>query len=396
MEIIKEADMQDFFLGKCAINTIKPLDWKTTPLQDAAIVYPILLPDRIELVIKTDQEIFRRTINVPAVAVKEQIKLFGQALEYGKPFRKSAEKLYEWLLKPVQSQLETDQIKTLVYVPDRDMRTVPFAAFNDGKHFVVEEFGVVTMPSLAFQNLQHLREVSTTSQELFAGLSVADGPSIDKLPKKVVSEITNSEFPGKNRSVNVNSTQRGILAENLSLPSVEKEIDVLSAQQASKILMNSQFTTSSFKSHLESGDFEKVHIASHGFFGNNAKDSFILAYDEILSLEDLQTSLSANKLQVNPISLLTLSACETAQGNDRMLLGFSGMAIKSNVQSALGSLWPIDDEGAMEFMTLFYQGINKSMAKARALQEAQVAMIKSTKFKHPYYWSPFILTGNWR
>jgi CHAT domain-containing protein len=79
-----------------------------------------------------------------------------------------------------------------------------------------------------------------------------------------------------------------------------------------------------------------------------------------------------------------------------MLLGFSGMAIKSNVQSALGSLWPIDDEGAMEFMTLFYQGINKSMAKARALQEAQVAMIKSTKFKHPYYWSPFILTGNWR
>ena len=74
------------------------------------------------------------------------------------------------------------------------------------------------------------------------------------------------------------------------------------------------------------------------------KDSFILAYDEVLSLEDLQASLSTNKLQVNPISLLTLSACETAQGNDRMLLGFSGMAIKSNVQSALGSLWPIDEK----------------------------------------------------
>ena len=50
----------------------------------------------------------------------------------------------------------------------------------------------------------------------------------------------------------------------------------------------------------------------------------------------------------------------------------------------------------MEFMTLFYQGINKSIPEAQALQDAQVAMIKSPKFKHPYYWSPFILTGNWR
>ena len=125
---------------------------------DAAIVYPILLPDRVELVIKTDQEIFRRTVNIPVVAVKEQIQLFGQALQNGKSFRKSAEKLYAWLLTPVQSELERQQIKTLVYVPDRDMRAIPFAALNDGKHFVVEEFGVATMPSLAFQNLQHLRE----------------------------------------------------------------------------------------------------------------------------------------------------------------------------------------------------------------------------------------------
>ncbi len=78
-----------------------------------------------------------------------------------------------------------------------------------------------------------------------------------------------------------------------------------------------------------------------------------------------------------------------------MLLGFSGMAVSNNVRSALGSLWSIDDEGALEFMRLFYSGLNRSLGKAEALREAQVAMLQSAKYKHPYYWSPYILMGDW-
>jgi len=78
-----------------------------------------------------------------------------------------------------------------------------------------------------------------------------------------------------------------------------------------------------------------------------------------------------------------------------MLLGFSGLALKSNALSALGSLWSISDEAALRFMKVFYEGLAKSQTKAMALREAQMSLIKEKQFRHPFFWSPFILIGNW-
>ena len=394
MEIIKEADLQDFFLGKCKIESTTETSWHSKPLADAAIVYPIVFHDRVALIVKTDQGYSLHSVNILEAELKKQVSLLEHSLQDGKDFRLSAKKLYDVLVRPVKQELEDAGIKTLVYVPDRDIRSIPYAAFYDGKHYAVESFGIATMPSLAFPNFAQTPLHNPDSKQLFAGLSKPDGPSLDKLPRKLLVSLEDSDggtFRGLQKA-----KQRDVLTDSLSLPSVEKEIGELANDKTSKVLLNRQFTTATFKENLETGDFDKVHIASHGFFGNNAKDSFILAYDEVLSLEAFEGSLSSTLLKQKPIDLLTLSACQTAQGNDRLLLGFSGMAIKSNVKSALGSLWPIDDEGAMEFMKLFYTGINQPLEKAQALKAAQVAMIKSVKFKHPYYWSPFILTGSWQ
>ena len=393
MEIIKEADLQDFFLGKCTIESASAASWHTKSLVDAAIVYPILFQEQLALVLKTDQGLVLHMIKISAAEVKKQVHLLEHALQQGKDYRASAKKLHEWLFRPIKQELENAHITTLVYVPDRDVRSIPYAGFYDGKHFVVESFGIATMPSLAFQTFAQTPPHNADSRQLFAGLSKPDGPSLDKLPRKLLSSIEDTES-NVTRGLQ-KARQRDLLTDSLSLPSVEKEIGELADDKTSKVLLNNQFTTALFKENLETGDYDKVHIASHGYFGNNAKDSFILAYDEVLSLEAFEGSLSSDRLKQKPIDLLTLSACQTAQGNDRLLLGFSGMAIKSNVKSALGSLWPIDDEGAMEFMKLFYVGVNKPLEKAQALKAAQLAMIKSVKFKHPYYWSPFILTGNW-
>ncbi len=394
MEIIKEADLQDFFLGKCKIQSTSETSWHTKPLADAAIVYPIVFQKRLALIVKTDQGYSLHIVNISDVELKNQVRLLEHSLQDGKDFRVYAKKLYDGLVQPIKQELEIAGIKTLVFVPDRDIRSIPYAAYYDGKHFAVESFGIATMPSLAFQNFAQTSLHNPDSRQLFAGISKPDGPSLDKLPRKLLVSIEDYEGP-ETRGLQ-KARQRDLLTDSLSLPSVEKEIGELADDVTSKILLNQEFTTASFKANLETGDFDKVHIASHGFFGNNARDSFILAYDEVLSLEAFEGSLSSSSLKQKPIDLLTLSACQTAQGNDRLLLGFSGMAIKSNVKSALGSLWPIDDEGAMEFMKLFYKGINKPLEKAQALRAAQVAMIKSVKFKHPYYWSPFILTGNWK
>ncbi len=89
-----------------------------------------------------------------------------------------------------------------------------------------------------------------------------------------------------------------------------------------------------------------------------------------------------------PVELLTLSACQTAEGDDRAPLGLSGIALKARVRSALGSLWPVSDDAAAELMAGLYRNLGQGGAsKAEALRQAQLA--------HPFFWAPFVLVGNW-
>ena len=384
MEAIKEADMQDFFLGRCSVSSANNTDWKYQTFADAAIVYPILLKDRIELVVKTEQKLVRHTVKVNLNDLQTKALAFGETLHAGKDYRALSKQFYEWLVLPIQQDLQDAKTNVLVYVPDRSLRAIPFSALSDGKAYVVEQYAVVTLPSLQMQNLVRSRQQKQVPRTLLAGLSKPDGAAIDQLPQDLVEKISGKQI------------ERQALIDELSLPSVEQEISTVANKDTSTTLLNNQFTVSALKSDIETGDYDKIHIASHGYFGKNAKDSFIMAYDKNLTLLDFKNSLETDNLKREPIELLTLSACKTAEGDDRMLLGFSGLAVKSNVLSAVGSLWSINDEATMEFMKLFYQGLGQSLNKAQAMREAQVSMIKTKKFRHPFFWSPFILIGNWQ
>jgi CHAT domain-containing protein len=159
-------------------------------------------------------------------------------------------------------------------------------------------------------------------------------------------------------------------------------------------LLNQAFTYEGLKESIASGDYSVVHIASHGYFGKSSADSFVMTYDRNLKLRDFQSILSNKNIKHNPIDLLTLSACQTADGDDHALLGFSGIAIKTNTLSAIGTLWSVNDAATSSFMKNFYANLN-TLPKALALRQAQLALLKDNNLKHPYYWSPFILVGNW-
>lgn len=388
MEAIKEADMQDFFLGRCEIGTQNKATWQSKTYPDAVIVYPILLKNRIELLVKNGAEIYRRTVDVDEAKVKEQAANLTKALHAGKDYRNASKQLYQWLYQPIKQDVDSTHARTLIYVPDRSLRAVPFSALHDGKQFMVERYAIVTLPGLTFQDLNKQRQDGKNIRTLVAGLSKPDGSSIDRLPENVLERLI-----GKGGDKTLDRTA---LIKELSLPNIEQEIDSVASPKSSTMLLNNRFTAAALKSDIATGDYAKVHIASHGYFGKNAKESFVMAYDQNLSLLDFESSLGADQLRQEPIDLLTLSACETAEGDDRMLLGFSGLAVKNNVLSAVGSLWSINDQGAMEFMRLFYQGMGQSLNKAEAMRQAQVAMIKSKRFRHPFFWAPFILIGSWQ
>jgi CHAT domain-containing protein len=77
-------------------------------------------------------------------------------------------------------------------------------------------------------------------------------------------------------------------------------------------------------------------------------------------------------------------------------LGLAGVAVRAGVRSTLASLWFVSDEATSLLMTHFYQELtNTQETKAEALRRAQAMILQDDNFSHPYFWSAFVLVGNW-
>jgi CHAT domain-containing protein len=106
--------------------------------------------------------------------------------------------------------------------------------------------------------------------------------------------------------------------------------------------------------------------------------------------------MSLSQYRDQSVELLTLSACQTAAGDDRAALGLAGVAVKAGARSAVATLWFINDQASSQLVTEFYRQLqNPEISKAQALQQAQLMLVNDRRYQHPGYWSPFLLIGNW-
>ena len=160
--------------------------------------------------------------------------------------------------------------------------------------------------------------------------------------------------------------------------------------------MNEEFLVSNLEEDMKEENFTIIHIASHGKFEKEAKDSFVLTYDQKLTMDHLRELIGLFQFRRVPLDLLTLSACETAAGDAQSALGLAGVAVKAGARSALATLWFISDEASSKLINEFYVRLKKSsLSKAQALREAQVALLDHPIYRHPGYWAPFLLINNW-
>ncbi|MEG5157016.1 CHAT domain-containing protein [Microcoleus sp. A2-C3] len=292
----------------------------------------------------------------------------------------SAQQLYKWMIAPLDEDLKKCETDTISFVVDRGLRGMPFAALHDGKQFLVEKYSLSLMPSI---NLTDIRYVDIRNSEVLA--------------------MGASEFSELN-----------------PLPAVPAEIAAISREWPGVSFLNEGFTLENLKRQHQSRPFGIIHLATHGEFRPGApSNSFIQLWDSRLRLNQLP-DLSLNNPQVN---LLVLSACRTAVGDESAELGFGGLALQAGVQTALGSLWYVSDEGTLGLMNEFYQHLKTAPIKAAALREAQIAMLRgdvrleggklrgssrgegvelpqslqgfaNLKLSHPYYWSSFVMIGS--
>src|ERR1700746_3873491 len=160
----------------------------------------------------------------------------------------------------------------------------------------------------------------------------------------------------------------------VELPNVEREVAAVHDIEGGQQLLNDSFSRARFGEELRRVPYNIVHIASHGQFGSNQSQSFVLAYDGQLTMDDLEADIKFGEPRDNALELLILSACETASGDDRAALGLAGVALKAGARSALATLWYISDEAAGELIVDFYRGLQSGeVSKAHALQQAQRA-----------------------
>ena len=163
-----------------------------------------------------------------------------------------------------------------------------------------------------------------------------------------------------------------------------------------KMYMNKAFTIPNVKNEFKINDYDIVHFATHGVFGGTGKNSFLLTYESQLNMNALEDLMSLGKYRNHKVDLLTLSACQTALGNERAALGLAGVAVKAGVRSAVATLWYVDDQATSLAIRELYRQLKKeNMTKAKALQNAQKMLLAMHRYWHPIYWAPFLLIGSW-
>ena len=360
IESLQLAELDNFFRDAC-------LDAKPVNIDEidpnAAILYTIILPDRLEVIVTLPGQPLRQiTTNLPKTEIEQQIasvKINITSL-WRSVRKENLQTIHDWLIGPIETELANSNILTLVFIPDGALRNIPMSVLYDGENYLTEKYSIAVAPSLQLIDPKAL--VKQKFSALTAGLTEARPHRPDLGP----------------------------------LPQVKVELENIKAQVPSLILLNESFTESNFNTVVNTSSYEVLHLATHGEFSSVAEETFLLTWDDVINLNELNSLISADQKQKNPIELLILSACRTAVGDSRAALGLAGVAVRGGARSTIASLWYVDDLGTAELMTRFYQKLATGKAtKAEALGQAQLELLQTQEFSHPFYWSAFILLGNW-
>ena len=359
IESLQIAELVNFFRSDClnaAQVDINQID------RTAAVVYPIILEDRLEVILSLPNQPLRhyaskvRAAEIDDMVIDLRLNLRDPSSE---DYLSSAQSIYDWLIRPATSAIAQSNVKTIVFVLDGSLRNIPMSVLHDGKQFLVENYSIALTPSLQLLDPKPIAKQKVTA--LIGGLSEA---------------------------------RQGYSA----LPNVKGELQEINKQvPSSSTFLNASFTKQNLTQTLTSLTFPIIHLATHGNFSSEAENTYLLTYDGKLTIENLYQLLrSNNRSDLEPIELLILSACQTAVGDKRAALGLAGMAVRAGARSTIASLWSVDDEATSKFMIALYQSLSSAnVTRAESLRLAQQALLKNAKYDHPFYWSPFVLLGNW-
>jgi CHAT domain-containing protein/Tfp pilus assembly protein PilF len=360
---------------------------------NAVLIYPLILDDRLELIITPpDSPPLRRTVNVKREDLNTAIKDFRTALQDPTQDPKPiAQKLYNWLIKPLEADLKTSRPQTLIYAPDAQLRYIPLAALHDGTQWLTQRYAI---NHITAQSLTDLTAQPSKAPKILAG-------AIGNHPAAIALGSDKFSFSG--------------------LPYTSHEVQsIQTLQPNTRILDGDNFSLPNVRPQL--GDYNILHLATHAsLVPKKVENSFILfGSSTYATLRDIES------WSLNNFDLVILSACETGLGgnfgtNGEEILGLGYQFQTRGAKATIASLWQVNDGSTSKLMEQFYTNLaTGKLGKAAALRQAQITLIQghgtgtngqrgnfrievikdgktstiTRSLSHPFYWAPFILIGN--
>lgn len=300
-----------------------------------------------------DSQQFRlRTTKLTAQALDKKVDSFYRhLLRQSEGESQLAQELYQLLISPIASDIQ--EAKQLVFIPAGKLNTLPFAALMDesGKRLIEKRSLAELAKTTDFVRMAHT-DISEIGGIVAFTNATQDLPATDEEGRKIVEM-----FPGSLHYRGTEASKSNLLAH--------------------------------------AGDKDVLHLAAHGMRDPNdsLRSHLRLANGERLAQEEIFN------LNLAKTSMVTLSACSTALG-DSEVKGFVASLAEAfwiaGSPTVIASLWSVEDQSTGILMAEFYQGMKSGLGRAKALRSAQLKLIKSAKYTHPFYWSGFVTFGDYR
>ena len=353
---LRLAQLENYFGEDCfEITQENPTAKNSLPPEGAALISSIILDDRVFFILQFNNgEIHYSQAALGQREITKLVEQWNQELKtrITWEFRRNSRRFYDLMIEPFESELAANNLETIIFVHDGAIRNLPMAALFDGEKFLAQKWASVSS----------------------IGLNLASIP-VKEEENRVAAFGLQADFPGWSKLANV-----------------AKEIQDVQDIIGGDKFLNQQFTVDNLYRQLDRQEYSIVHLATHGYFGGAAETSFILGYKQKISALKLENVLSKSE---GILDLVVLSACETATGSDRAILGLAGVAARSGVKSTLGSLWQVQDEEQSEVIEAFYTyWQSPKYNKATALQKIQIEQIE--QYAHPEGWAALTLIGDYR
>lgn len=265
-----------------------------------------------------------------------------------------AQSLHQLILEPAISQNLIPEEAPIKFHLNGPLQNIPMAMLHDGKRFLIER------NPIALSN-GYVKNTQTQSHQ----------------PGAVVGGVYTDSPSLKETSL-------------APLPEVAEEVSAIQEHfPDAQLLLNQDFTHDNLLKKVERPSSKILHLSTHGKFSSDASQTFLLAWDRPLNVQDISGVLEAGK--GGGLDLLFLSACYSAEGDPRSLLGLAGLSAQSGANNTVASLWSADAAASVVLSQKFYYAAVKDQLPInKALRQAQLKLIDSA-YVHPYYWANYVL-----